>query len=352
VGRVLRSWWVFGVGVALFASLWLAMPGGSPNWDLVAYRNTVEDMRSGSSYYDAMNSGMVSAGVGPVSELRAFREPAAFLLWRYTSYSWPETLAAVVLIGVLIGFTSFPAAGLVAVVWLCLVLHPRGIDQWGYVETWALPFMIGAVLAIRRDRWTLAACLVLAACLIRELAFPMLIGGLIAAFVYRKPSAPWLAAGGAFLAFLGWHSAKVHPFLVEHGKQAALTGQGGAWAMVQMAGPLTYGLAFVVVALVVWRQRLSAAWWLAAPVLVLIPLAGLITYRPYWGIVVLPVALALVKLDGTPPRSDNAGMDRRPSTALASLRPPSSRDKDLVSSGAPLARWLVVDAASSYRPFR
>ena len=42
------------------------------------------------------------------------------------------------------------------------------------------------------------------------------------------------------------------------------------------------------------RARFRPEWWAAIPILVLIPLAGVWTSRTYWGLLVLPVAAALL----------------------------------------------------------
>src|SRR5450755_1847622 len=44
---------------------------------------TVALMRHGLGYYDAMNRAMREVGHAPVDEVRAFRMPTVFLLWRW-----------------------------------------------------------------------------------------------------------------------------------------------------------------------------------------------------------------------------------------------------------------------------
>lgn len=321
------QWIGFVVGVLVVCAVWLRMPAGSEDWDLVTYQHTLAHMNAGQGYYAAMQAGLVETAGGAVSHVWNFRLPTAFVLWRYVGLSWPLVLGVVVLTGVLVGLASMPIAGFVCVVWLCMVLHPMGAEQWAFVEVWALPFMVGAMLAVDWERWGVAALLALGAACVREQAALMLIGGLLGAIVCRKAWWPWTAAILAAVGFYAWHTAQVQPFLVPDGHQPPTTGDGGAWAMVTMAGPYTFGLGLTFVCYILWKQRLRPAWFLAAPVLVAVPLSGLVTSRFHWGLLVLPLALALTpKLPSAPlvaPAEDVGGdvLDRERTPHVQAHRP-------------------------------
>lgn len=306
----MRSWWTFGIGAALVAGLWLSVPTGSSlDADLVTYRAVLEHMDAGADYYAAMNAGLTETAGGPVAHVWNYRLPTMFWVWHAVGLSWPLTLAIVLLVGVLVGMVALPGVGLMVVIWMAAVLHPVVAEQWAFVEVWTLPLMVGAVLAIRRDRWALAALLALGAASIREFAVLMLVGGLVAAWLYRKALWPWLAALAAVVAFYAWHYTQAQPYLVAQGAEPPTVGTGSIWAMVTMAGPYTFGVGLVIAAAAVWTQRRTPAWWLAAPVLVAIPLAGLFTSRFHWGLMVLPLAVALLGPALLVPAAEHVGGD-------------------------------------------
>lgn len=296
--RLARSWWLFAGGAVLVCVIWLRLPpASSQDWDLVTYRATVERMQAGEDYYQAMTEGLIVTDVGPVSYPMNYRLPTVFWLWRWCCFSWPATLALVVLIGALVGLASLPAVGLLTMLWLAALLHPVGAEQWAFVETWAVPFCIGSVLALRRGAWGWAALLALCAALVREQAVLLLLGGLLGAWHYRKMLWPWLAGLIAWASYLMWHIGQARPYLVEQGRQPPIL-DGHPGAVLEMAGPATFGLGFLLVVAVLWHTRWTPEWWLVAPLLALIPLAGLLTSRFHWGILVLPVALAVQPLAG------------------------------------------------------
>jgi len=291
----LRSWWVFAIGAVLIGAVWLTVPGGgSPDVDMAVYHRTVEQMRTGADYYTAMSDAMREAGIGPASKVTSFRLPTIFVVWRWCCFSWAWALIVVLVTGVLVGIAAFPLVGLAVMLWLAAVLHPVSVEQWAFVEAWALPTLVGALVAIRADRWTVAAILALGAAVIREQAALVLVGGLAAAVVSRKPKAPWLLALGAFAGFLAWHAMQVQPFLVDAGVDIPLLGGGGVGSILAMAGPSSSVLGLAVVCWAIWRARFRPEWWAAIPILVLIPLAGTLTSRTYWGLLVLPLAAALL----------------------------------------------------------
>jgi hypothetical protein len=105
---------------------------------------------------------------------------------------------------------------------------------------------------------------------------------------------PWLVSLAAWSAFLAWHVTQVRPYLVAVGKEQPMFGGGGFNAVAAMAGPYTFGVGLAIVVYTLWKTRWTPAWWMAGPLLILIPLAGVVLDRNYWGFMVLPTALALI----------------------------------------------------------
>ena len=292
--RPIHSWWLFAAGVLLIGILSLrTTPVGGEFLDLKIYRETTDRMRAGESYYPAMTDAMTTFDAGPADSVRAYRLPTIFWLWRYCCQSWPATFLLIVAIGVLVGAASVPMVGLGTVVWLAAGLHGTGLEAWPFLELWAVPFCIAAILAIRRDKWVWAAVFALCGSLIREQAVLVLLGGLVAAWRCRGVLWPWLVSITAWAGFFAWHVGQVRPYLAAVGKEQPLVVGGGLAAVVAMAGPYTFGIGLAIVVYALWKTRWSAAWWLVAPLLVFIPLAGLAIARNYWGFLVLPTALAL-----------------------------------------------------------
>jgi hypothetical protein len=81
---------------------------------------------------------------------------------------------------------------------------------------------------------------------------------------------------------------------VSDGHEQPLIGHGGPNAIAMMAGPFTYGIGIAIVAWTLWRHRFRPAWWLTVGVVGGIPIAGVLVYRAYWGLLVLPLALAVI----------------------------------------------------------
>jgi hypothetical protein len=241
-----------------------------------------------------MTEAMTTFDAGPASSIRAYRLPTIFWLWRYCCRSWPAVFLIIVVTGVLVGLASVPLIGLITVLWLAAGLHGTGLEAWPFVELWVVPLCVGAVFAIRRDSWGWAVVLALCAALIREQAVLVLLGRSVAAWRYRRTVWPWLASVAAWSAFLAWHISQVRPYLVPVGREQPLLGGGGLDSVAAMAGPYTYGVGLAVVVYALWRTRWTPGWWMVSPMLILIPLAGLVLDRNYWGFLVLPTALALL----------------------------------------------------------
>jgi len=264
-------------------------------------RVTVEHMRHGANYYDAMDDSLRRYN-GPAGSVRAYRLPTPFLLWRALGSVRAIWLFYVLLVAisafVLVRLTSAPLS-VPLIAWYMLHAarpHDAGgfIDQYLIVELWVVPFVAAALLATVRRNWATAAGLAVVATSFRELAGLLLLAGLAAALLFRRSSAPWLAAIALSVAAFLVHSALVHPHLVRHGTEIALLGTGGPRRVLTMMGVgLPHG---TVVGPVLWLfaiGRLSTDRELAVrfgPYLAL-PLVGFAVGRDYWGFLVVPFAL-------------------------------------------------------------
>ncbi len=289
---------MFIVGAALASIVLLSLPPATnKDIDLVTYSEVITDMRAGMAYYPAMTDGL-SRTVGPASTIRAYRLPTMFWVWRLPGlFSWTATLAAMLITGLLVGLATNPIVGLVIFLWLAAVGHPVGAEQWAFVEFWALPLTIASILAIKRERYAAACGLALSAALVRELCVLLIVGGAVAALRYHRRVSPWVAAGIAWIAFFAWHVRQLTPFLSSTGSEPPLLRSGGLEAVASMAGPYTFGIGRAVSVVAVWRTRGMPEWWLTIGLIALIPMAGVLTARFHWGILVFPSAVALLGSD-------------------------------------------------------
>jgi hypothetical protein len=263
---------------------------------------TVALMRHGLGYYDAMNRAMREVGHGPVDEVRAFRMPTVFLLWRWLPDDraiWLLFVALVVLTATMtFRLTRFefvaPALALVLFATAKLRTGSGWLDQFAIVELWVAPASVGALLAWKREKRALAAWLAFLAFAIRELAGGMLVVGLIVSLRSRRARTHWIAACAAASFLYLVHGDLAGRYLVAHGKgvERPLVGTGGPGAVVAMMGfALPLG---VVVGPVLW----SAAVYRCCQVrsylvlgLLAVPISGVLISRPYWGLVSLPAVV-------------------------------------------------------------
>lgn len=263
---------------------------------------TVALMRHGVGYYDAMNRAMREVGHAPVDEVRAFRMPTVFLVWRWLPDEraiWLLFVALVVLTATMtFRLTRFelvaPALALVLLATGKLRTGSGWVDQFAVVELWVAPASVGALLAWKREQRALAAWLAFLAFAIRELAGGLLVVGLIISLQRRKARAHWIAACAAAAVVYVAHGELAGRYLVAHGKgvELPLVGTGGAGAVVAMMG---FGLPIgVVVGPVLWSAAVyrccTARSYLALGLLA-VPISGVLIARPYWGLVSLPAVV-------------------------------------------------------------
>jgi hypothetical protein len=297
--------------------LWVLQRPTDVGPDLEVYSRAVSEMREGHGYYQAMYDAL-SAVNGPPSEARSYRFPTVFYLWQFTGLTWPVVLAVIILIGWEVSMISHPVVGVICAAYLATIARPPSVPAvYGWVEIWALPLVLAAILAIRRDRWTLAALCVLAAALVRETVAPVLVSGAVAAWLAYRPLRPWLIASAAWVAFLAWHLGQVP--LSPTGTEMSLVGTGGLWSALNMAGPAIAPVGAIATVVALWRARFTPEWWLSLPLLVGIPLTGFIVSRDYWGILVFPIALALAGPQPHGPAPDASLERSRFSWALSGI---------------------------------
>lgn len=304
--------------------------------DHALFTEAVDEMRSGSGYYQAMEDAFAVV-YGPeraelTESVRGFRPPTTFLLWRLLPNEraiWLLFVAVAAVCGILASqLAAQPIAGVVVTAYLLAVgmLNVNGTwtAQFAATELWAIPFMLGAVLAIRRERWWLAAGLGLAAVAIRETSATLLLAGLGLALLGRVPWKPWVTSAVAAGGLYAGHAALAGPF-IEPGLAAALPSRAEIpGSLLRIVG---FGLpAGPVIGLVLW---LIAGWFVwrtqKHPLLLLsylsLPLIGLVLERHYWGILVVPFTL-IWGIDGLSllmkkvmHRGDHAVVPTKPLTA-------------------------------------
>lgn len=263
--------------------------------DEILHRTTVQAMRDGAGYYDAMDGALVAKqGVGPSSVL-IIRPPAAFLLWRafpvdVLPWAGLAVLLASGVLSVLLARAGPPwapaATGGLSGFWIVhfaphLYLHS---------EVWAAPLVLGALLAARRDRQAVAAGLALAAVLIRELAVILLLTGLVLALLDRRGRRWWVGAAGLAAGYYGVHLALARPYVDPAGTQPgygiesvsaflfAVSPGSEPVASLIGVGALLLGLVGLGVA---WRTADAAARLVAPTVVLLVPLS-IWSGRNYW----------------------------------------------------------------------
>jgi hypothetical protein len=275
-------------------AVFLFMPPQQPRRydnDQYIYANTVARMKARDSYYRAASDSYKAVG-GSVETTRAFRPPTAFLVWRWvpTSLLWPTyvVLVAVATGLLLLGVTTTPLVVLLVTVYLLAL--GRVSVEYLFVELWAVPLVAASLLSFERRCWRAAAAFALVATAVRELAGGLLVGGLLAAVMHKRPWSSWLVGIVAAAALYAVHVALLQPYLGAHGTEAKLLGTGSVGTVLDMAGfqlpahrvlgALIWGLALIHV---VRTGRFAML-----AFFVTLPLLGLVANRPYWGAVVVP----------------------------------------------------------------
>lgn len=279
-------------------------PHGGVTVDEFVYRQTLAGMRHGHGYYQSMTEAL-SAVYGAPSSVRAFRLPTVFWLWRWVPFGVNGlrvvfVAAMAVTASVAARAARLPAwiAAVVFVVLLALggVLPGAPTEQFLLVELWAAPLIAGAWLAWRRGWWWTAAGLATLAVSVREFAVLLVVGGLAAAIVQRRPAPPWVTAAAACVLIGVAHAVAAGGHLTDGGYESPLLNTGrppverfGAMCGFGLPAAVIVGpVLFAVAGWSAWRRRE----WFLAPLLAL-PLVAVVADRPYWGALVVPFYLWL-----------------------------------------------------------
>jgi hypothetical protein len=261
-------------------------------------------MRGGLGYYTAMDRAFRESTARPET-VRGYRTPVVFWAWSLLPSPraiWFAYCASAAAAGFgLLALGRRPLPPLIASLYL-LCSGNRPIDggwitQFGATEFWAVAPATLAVLAASTGRGSLAVALSLLAAATRELAAPLMVGGLMTAMAERRPARPWVVA--LVVATVGYasHAISVLPHLGPPGTgtEPPLLGTGRfPSSIAAMAG---FGLPLgLVVGPVLWAMALTVAVRdparrMAVPYL-LLPLTGLLVDRPAWGVMVVPLTLA------------------------------------------------------------
>jgi hypothetical protein len=240
----------------------------------------------------------------PPSEARDIRPPLPFLLWRILPFEHLYIAYLVLVVGatsmVLLFATKYPLAVLPVTLFLLLAGRLPGSptsEAWLLAEVWTVPLIAGSYLAWKFRRWWWAAGLAALAVMTRELTFPVLVMGLVLAHRRGLPRRPWVVCGLASAAGLAIHFVIAAQHTVPWGNEAPFFGTSqGLLSAVHMMdwvlpNPEVLGLFLWLVAVVHLARHRDD--WLFWP-LMLVPVAGFITNRPYWGLLFEPFMLLFV----------------------------------------------------------
>ena len=232
------------------------------------FAETVEEMKSGMSYYGAMETALAHV-YGPdrvdvTESVFGFKPPTLFLLWRVlpSAAIWPVFVIVAAVAGVLASHLArIPLTGVLVTVYLLSLGHlsSNGVSsaQFFATELWVVPVMLGAILAVKRENWWLAAALALAAFAFRETTAPLLLIGVVVAAFGPVPWRPWVSAVSVAAAFY-WMHARFASVFIDPTIDAPLPTGGeipaSAFRIMGMGLP-----AGVFVGPVLWRLRRSEA---------------------------------------------------------------------------------------------
>jgi hypothetical protein len=265
--------------------------------DPAVYRDTLLFMRQGHGYYQAAELGLEEHHIGPVASARGMRLPTVFLLWRLVGglhAVWLLYLALVV-VGTTVAAILLVRSPLLAAL-PALYLFRLGRDAYPLTELWAVPFVAWAMAATAANRPRLSAALSTVATAIRELAFPILVGGLVVALHRRRDRWAWVAGMAVVVAVFAIHSHLASPFLRSPGNEAPLLGSGRfPSTFVDLLGFNLVGGAVIgpaLFALAIW-QLLERGWLVAFGPFFALGFVGLLVDRPYWGAMLVPLTLLL-----------------------------------------------------------
>jgi hypothetical protein len=279
----------------------LAGPADTVDVDHRAHEATVAGLDDG--YYRAMTDAMMERDDGPSGSVRAWRLPTLFWLWSMIGTQW-WTYLVVLAFGCIALIWLLPRPLLVPFLALYLAVNSfphldRGWQaQWLTVELWAVLLACAAVAFWWRQMELPAAAAAVGAALLREHLVLLVAGGAVQAWRKNRPLWPWIGGLGLFAVAYAIHTVMALPFVADVGFEAPLWWTGGLAEAAAMAGfglPASSLVGPALIGFALWRSRRD----LMPMPLLLLPLTGFVGARPYWGLMVVPVAI-VVLVDGTP----------------------------------------------------
>ena len=288
--------------------------------DEAVFVETLHEMRSGRSYYDAMADALATKEGARPDAVRAVRPPTTFLLLRPFPSSWWRWVATIVIAAGLVllwrlGRPVGPWGGVVAVVAGGLWLVGAAPLLFLHAELWGLPWLLGALVALRRRRLWAAAALLVAAVAFRELYVVFLVAALVAV----RPRLPWVAASAAVGALAVTHAVLAARVLDDTGRQVSLGNEAHSFGLllrILSPGDSTVGG-------VVGAALLAAAAWgllqrwptdptarVVAPAVLVLAIGAFVATRTYWALTFAPVAAAYVAAAPVPSARPNGAGHR------------------------------------------
>ena len=195
--------------------------------DEVVFRDTLVAMRQGEGYYPAMRDALVAKEGAPPTQVRSIRPPTLFLfLSRFPPASW-RYLAGIVYLAILLlawrlGRPLHPYGGPIAVVLAGMWVLGATEVLFLHGELWGLPFLMAGALAMRNERWALAAVAVGLAAVQREIfVLPLLVGLVV---VPRRRA--WVGVVAVAVGLGVLHAVLAADVLADQGREAPF-GQSG-----------------------------------------------------------------------------------------------------------------------------
>lgn len=263
------------------------------------YRVAIEGMRSGQGYYAAYDVGFREV-YGPIPAARDIRFPGLYVALSYLpSGSEHVAYALMALAGglVTIAMAKFPPSGILVTFYLLtLAVADNEAAQFLYAELWVVPLVIATVYALDRGNHTAALLMATLTFALREQGI-LLLGG-IAVYLWMKRRLRTQAAAFVAVAVAGYllHIRAVQPYLdPENGIHTplhlgwepldSLLRTIGFGLGLEWLGPLLLAGAFAWA----YRHRLLPA---VGPFLAM-PFLTVWANRPYWGVMVVPLAVVL-----------------------------------------------------------
>ena len=309
------SWGASGVAdrVAVAAAVILALLAtmigvrtgyGLVDVDELVFRDTLVSMQGGEGYYPAMRDALVVKEGAPPTQVRSIRPPTLYLvLSRFPEGSWRYLVGAVYLAVLLLAWRlgrtlhryGGPIAVTVAGMWVLgatevLFLH---------TELWGLPFLLAAALALRHERWALAAVSVGVAALMREIYVLPLLFGLV--LVPRRRA--WAATLVVVVVLGVIHADLASGVLADQGREAAFGQSGHGFRYILSAlspSDRIFGWVIGIPSLVLGFFGLAQEWREDAGARLLLPFAAVMVLltvlvgREYWSLTFGPALACFV----------------------------------------------------------